>query len=138
MVLVGPLGSDVDAVGGAVSDLIQRGETLSAQVECSEYAPYDVTVQLHQGGVAGAECSCPYEWGGYCKHIVAVLLSYVRNPEAVAKRKPVTEQLQELDESQLLGLLTKLLESDPLLADRIEAELALSQVSTGGGDASSG
>ena len=50
----------------------------------------------------------------------------------MAKRKPVTEQLQELDESQLLGLLTKLLESNAPLADRIEAELALSEVSTGG------
>ncbi len=115
----------------AVVGLVQRGETLRAQVEGSEYDPYDVTVRLYQGGVAGAECSCPYDWGGYCKHIVAVLLAYVRDPAAVARREPVAALLQELDRAQLLGLLTGLVESSPHLADRIECELAVSPVSAG-------
>jgi uncharacterized Zn finger protein len=115
---------------GAVSELVRRGESLSAQVEGSQFAPYDVSVGLHQGGVATAKCSCPYELGGYCKHIVAVLLAYVRNPDVVEQRRPVIEQLEELERSQLQELLSRLLDSDPHLADRIEAELAVSLVST--------
>lgn len=57
---------------GAVSDLVQRGDRLTAEVEGSEFEPYQVSLRLHDGGVADAHCTCPYDWGGYCKHIVAV------------------------------------------------------------------
>lgn len=117
--------------GGTVSELVQRGETLTAEVEGSEYFPYEIKVQLHQGGIADASCSCPYEWGGYCKHIVAVLLSYTKTPEAVKKREPVVEKLKELDAPQLLSLLTRLSESVPRLEDRIEAELAIIMATAG-------
>ncbi len=60
---------------GAVSDLIQRGGTLSARVHGNDYQPYEVTIELDGDAVAGAQCSCPYDWGGPCKHIVAVMLS---------------------------------------------------------------
>jgi uncharacterized Zn finger protein len=62
---------------GAVSDLIRRGDRLTAEVEGSEFAAYQISIRLHDGGVAEARCSCPYDWGGYCKHIVAVLLKFV-------------------------------------------------------------
>ncbi|MFQ6016281.1 MAG: SWIM zinc finger domain-containing protein, partial [Anaerolineae bacterium] len=63
---------------GAVLEVLRRGDMLSAEVEGTSYEPYQVTIRLDGGGVADAECSCPYDWGGYCKHIVAVLLTYVR------------------------------------------------------------
>ncbi len=63
---------------GAVVNLEKRGDTLLAQVEGSSYEPYDVTIELGEGEVVAADCTCPYDWGGYCKHIVAVLLTYVR------------------------------------------------------------
>lgn len=46
---------------GAASNLIRHGAELSADVLGSEFAPYDVKIQFHDGGVAHASCSCPYD-----------------------------------------------------------------------------
>jgi uncharacterized Zn finger protein len=40
---------------GAVIDLQKRGNTLLAQVEGSDYEPYEVTVELETGAVAGVD-----------------------------------------------------------------------------------
>lgn len=119
----------------SVSDLVRRGSELSAAVHGSNFAPYQVTVQLHDGGVADAQCTCPYDWGGYCKHIVAVLLSFARSPETVAERRPVADVLGELGRDALLQLLLKRLQSDRSLAAWIEAEFA---VASPGGETAPG
>jgi uncharacterized Zn finger protein len=108
---------------GAVSNLIRRGDRLTADVEGSEFAPYQVSIRLHDGGVAEARCSCPYDGGGYCKHIVAVLLKFADETMRVIERKPVAELLRGLDQAKLIELLEKRAESDPELAAWIEAEL---------------
>jgi uncharacterized Zn finger protein len=109
---------------GAVSDLVRRGDRLTAAVEGSEFEPYQVSIRLHDGGVADAHCNCPYDWGGYCKHIVAVLLKFVDHKTRVVERKPIAELLAELGQTRLIELLEKRAESDPALATWIEAELA--------------
>jgi uncharacterized Zn finger protein len=109
---------------GAVSDLVRRGDRLTAEVKGSEFAPYQVSIRLHDGGVAEARCSCPYDWGGYCKHIVAVLLKFADETTHVIERKPLAELLRGLDQTQLIELLEKRAKSDPELAAWIEAELA--------------
>jgi len=58
---------------GAVSALTLRGDQLTARVAGSDYEPYRVNVALDQDGrIASASCTCPYDWGGYCKHIVTL------------------------------------------------------------------
>lgn len=109
---------------GAVSDLTRRGNSLRAQVEGSRYEPYQVTVDIDTGGVIGARCTCPYEFGGYCKHVVAVLLAYVRQPDRVVERGSVDDLLIGLRRKELVDLLTKLLSAHPHLTDWIEAQLA--------------
>ena len=112
---------------GAVSSLVLRADTLTADVEGSEYDPYKVTIKLHDGGVADADCGCPYDWGGYCKHIVAVLLAYQGDPETVNSRPPVSELLESLDRDQLLALLKKRLDEDSRFADWIETQATVIQ-----------
>ncbi|MFD0463370.1 SWIM zinc finger domain-containing protein [Microvirga aerilata] len=73
---------------GAVSALVRRGDELTAEVEGSESVPYRVTIRLHDGGIAKASCTCPYDWGGCCKHIVATLLAWADDPDAVMERPP--------------------------------------------------
>ncbi len=108
----------------AVSDLVRRGDRLTAEVEGSELAPYQVSIRLRDGGVTEARCSCPYDLGGYCKHIVAVLLKFADEGTRVIERKPLAKLLRELDQSRLIELLEKRAESDSELAAWIEAELA--------------
>jgi len=96
---------------------------LTAEVEGSEFAPYQVSIRLHDGGVAETRCSCPYDWSGYCKHIVAVLLKFADEATRVIDRKPIAELLRGLDQARLVELLEKRAESDLELAAWIEAEL---------------
>ncbi|MGD9101034.1 MAG: SWIM zinc finger family protein [Anaerolineae bacterium] len=112
-------------LGGAVWSLTRRDNTLLAEVEGSSYDPYQVTVELDAGGVVGANCSCPYDWGGYCKHIVAVLLTYVHKPEKITTLTPVSELLTDLDREALVALWTDLLDTHPHLADWVEGQVAI-------------
>ena len=109
---------------GAVSGLKLRGDTLVAEVEGSEDEPYIVTVKLTRDSTGEMSCTCPYEWGGACKHVVAALLAYAANEARVPKLQPLTELLAPLSRDRLLSLLTKRLESDPHLASWLDAELA--------------
>jgi SWIM zinc finger len=84
-----------------VSDLLQRGDRLTAEVEGSEFEPYQVSIRLHGDGVADAQCTCPYDWDGYCKHILAVLLKFADEKASIIKRKPIAELLAELDQARL-------------------------------------
>jgi uncharacterized Zn finger protein len=111
---------------GAVLSLIRRGAVLQAEVAGSDFAPYNVRVSFDEAGITHATCSCPYEWGGWCKHIVAALLACVREPEIVRDLPPLEETLSTLDREQLRDLLLKLVERDPSLTGVIEGELSLS------------
>ncbi|MCA1704782.1 MAG: SWIM zinc finger family protein, partial [Actinobacteria bacterium] len=66
-----------------MTSLLRRGQELAAQVAGSQFAPYDVRVVFDDAGIIEASCSCPYDWGGLCKHIVATLLACVHEPESV-------------------------------------------------------
>src|SRR3954465_1332081 len=68
---------------GAVSELIKRGNELTAEVQGSDITPYRVAVRFDDAGVVDARCTCPYDWGGFCKHIVAALLKLAHEPGAV-------------------------------------------------------
>ncbi|WP_207768176.1 SWIM zinc finger family protein, partial [Methylobacterium frigidaeris] len=115
-------GRDV-ARSGAVSDLVRRGDHLTAAVAGSEDEPYRVTVRLKDRGVADFCCSCPYEWGGACKHVVAILLAAAR-PGAVTERPPVRQLLDGLSRDALTDLLLRRAGTDPDLPGWIEVELA--------------
>src|SRR5262249_15250767 len=110
---------------GAVSDVIRRGNRVTAEVEGSDL--YEVTIELGDDGdepVADAECTCPYDWGGYCKHVVAVLLKLAHGSDDVTECVPVDNAIRALDRDDLVRLLIKRLDSDRGLASWIEAELA--------------
>lgn len=110
---------------GAVIALALRGTTLEADVEGSEPVPYRVQVVLDTGGITEAGCTCPYDWGGWCKHIVAALLACINEPEAVEERAPIDASLSGLDREQLQALLLHLVEREPHLADAIESQVVL-------------
>jgi uncharacterized Zn finger protein len=111
--------------GGAVLTATRRADALQAEVAGSEFAPYKVRVTFDGAEITSATCSCPYDWGGWCKHIVAVLLACVREPEVVQDLPSVEDTLSTLDRDQLQELLLRLVEQDPSLADVVEGEISL-------------
>src|SRR3989442_12879949 len=64
---------------GAIFDTAIRGEEIEGSCEASSQPdPYQIRVKLGKdGGIAEASCTCEYEYGGLCKHIVALLLTYL-------------------------------------------------------------
>ena len=108
---------------GAVSDVVRRGNLLTAQVSGSSYAPYEIAITLlDDGGIGGATCTCPYDWGGYCKHIVAVLLTVLHGDEITFKPE-LDMLLAGLTEAQLRRVLRAVAEDQPALIAAIEQEV---------------
>jgi uncharacterized Zn finger protein len=101
---------------GAVVRIVRRGQQLQAEVEGSEVEPYTVQITWDAGGIAQARCSCPYDWGGWCKHIVASLLTCMHDPAQVEERPA-------LDREQLQTLLLHLVEQQPALVDMVEGQV---------------
>lgn len=108
----------------SIGEAQQRGNILLARVEGSELEPYDVTITLNDDDeIVTASCSCPYHWGGFCKHLVAVLLLYVRQPNRIEECASIQDLLADTDESGARGILSELLQQEPRLIDRVEAIL---------------
>ncbi|MDQ5824579.1 MAG: SWIM zinc finger family protein [Chloroflexota bacterium] len=108
---------------GAVQRVVLRGNFLFAEVAGSEYDPYRVTVELSKKRIAEANCTCPYEFGGICKHIVATLLAYIQTPEEIEHRQPIEELIAPLSPEQLRELILVLVQEQPQLLDVIDDEL---------------
>jgi uncharacterized Zn finger protein len=133
----GMAGAEVFARGeaywkqGAVRRLTRRGDEVEAEVEGSGFTPYRVQVALTPAGLNSATCSCPYEWGGACKHIVATLLAVLRQPEAVESGPPLDALLASLDREQLQAVLHGLVRRLPDAADLIETEILAARAGAG-------
>ena len=102
-----------------VESAVRRGNRLFAEVLGSEEDPYNVGV-LFQESDFSASCTCPYEWEGYCKHIVAVLLTWVHDRGLVAERAPIEDMLSALDADELRALIFRMVKYDPGLSEIID------------------
>ena len=101
---------------GAIGNPTLHDYTLSATCEGTEIEPYRVTVELTPTGIAAADCSCLYDWGGDCKHIVALLLTYVQEPDTILSLESLFAALAEKPKSSLLQVISELLKRAPELA----------------------
>ena len=116
---------------GHISDAILRGDTLHAECEGSGEEPYRLSATLARAKLSetaqaaegkpsplanGAQITaynCDCEAGGFCKHLVALLLTWINKPETVEVREAFAVRLQALSHEQLLKLCVKLLERQP-------------------------
>jgi uncharacterized Zn finger protein len=105
---------------GAVRSLTLRGKTLLAAVEGSNVHPYHVSIQCEGGEVTDARCTCPYSFEGWCKHIVATLLTCLRQPAKIEERPTLEALLDRLNDVQTQRLIQELVAEYPELLDRIE------------------
>lgn len=104
----------------AIENAMFHDSTLSATCQGSEDTPYRVSVELTPTGIADAECSCPYDWGGDCKHIVALLLTYVHEREEIHSVEPILTALAEKPKATLLNVISELLKREPSLVPIVE------------------
>ncbi len=107
----------------AVFDTFRLGDLLTGKCEGSSAPFYQLRVQLDEGGIQEASCTCPYDWGGYCKHIVALMLTYIHNPEAFIEQKNIEELVSQLDKNGLVRLITKMVDKNPDLLSWLQTTI---------------
>jgi len=107
----------------SVLDAERRGNTLVAHIQGSQYEPYRVTVTLGSVGIEKTACTCPYDWGGVCKHVVATLLTWVREPDSFHVLAPVDELLAGRSKEDLIALVKEMIAREPDLARLLELPL---------------
>jgi uncharacterized Zn finger protein len=107
----------------AVFDTFRQGDLLTGKCKGSSAPFYQIHVQLDEGGIQEASCTCPYDWGGYCKHIVALMLTYVHSPDAFIEQKNINELLGQLDKDALVHLITKMVDKNPDLYSWLQTDI---------------
>ena len=99
----------------AVTDVRIVGDVYHAQVQGNEV--YDVSVWQENGKVV-TSCTCPYDWGGICKHVVAVMLS-ICSSDVVEKQAERTHRIETLvhsmDPDRLREFMARVLSADSRL-----------------------
>ena len=108
---------------GALFDARRVGNALHARCEGSGYAPYRLSAQLGTNGVLSTHCTCPYDWGGICKHRVALLLAWVHTPEVFDRVAPVDERLVDMSREDLIALIEEMLRREPDLERLLDLPL---------------
>jgi uncharacterized Zn finger protein len=93
-----------------IFETVKRGSVLEAFCEAgSQPEPYYVTATLAENGIAEASCTCPYDYGGACKHIVALLLTYVHRAQVFEERPSIEAALNGRSKDELIVLIQKML-----------------------------
>jgi uncharacterized Zn finger protein len=117
---------------GAISETIRQGMTLSGQCQGSDPEPYVIRVSLDPKGVADADCDCPYDYEGICKHTVALLLAYIHKPQDFrAASPPSSSSLADHSKEELVALINELIAGDPKLKAVVEINAAAHRAKQG-------
>ena len=100
---------------------------IALMADCSGSSNYRLRVELDTTGVRTASCTCPYDWGGDCKHLVALLLTYLNEPDEFPEKKSVSDLLMGLDKEALVALIARLVEQLPDLYDELELAIPVAK-----------
>src|SRR5258708_18768418 len=91
--------------------------------------PYRVEATLLPAGeksthkLASTGCSCPR--GGFCKHLVALLLTWIHQPERFVVRSGIMARLSEKSREELLAVLEQLVQRQPDIEPMVELLIEL-------------
>ena len=107
---------------GAIANPRTQGMQLLGDCRGSAPAPYRVTVMLGEDGIAAASCSCPV--GGGCKHCVALLLTWLYEPESFVTQEMTQKRLADRSREELVALIEQMISHYPDLADLLEMPIA--------------
>ena len=103
-----------------IDNAIRQGRELRAECQGSDDEPYEVTATLDKNGVAETACTCPYDYDGICKHIVALLLTWVHTPQVFEAVPELNSALHDLSKEELLAVISGMVSRDPKMMREIE------------------
>jgi uncharacterized Zn finger protein len=116
---------------GSVLEPVRQERELRAQCQGSDYEPYQVSATLRESGIAETSCTCPYDYGGICKHLVALLLTYVHEPQSFRYIPPLTTLLAGRSREELIALIGELIKREPELLSLVELSVETGQAARG-------
>jgi uncharacterized Zn finger protein len=116
---------------GSVLEPVLQERELRAQCQGSDYEPYQVGATLSKSGLAETSCTCPYDYGGICKHIVALLLTYVHEPQSFRTIPPLTTLLAGRGQEELIALIGEMIKREPGLLSLVELSVETEQAARG-------
>ena len=108
---------------GAIHEARLQGQTLKARCHGSQAASYKLQVTLGLEGIASANCSCPVGAGGRCKHIAALLLTWVDAPASFKKTDGLAASLDERSKAELIAIIQQMIQREPDLEMLLEMPL---------------
>jgi len=98
---------------GAIINARTQGMTLKSSCIGSLPEPYRVEATFDARGIASAECSCPVGEEGYCKHVAALLMTWLERPEVFVALDDVDTALEQRDKADLIALIKRMLQRHP-------------------------
>ncbi len=108
----------------AIAETTRVGDELRAVCEGSEMEPYRLSVKLTAQSIGALHCTCPYEYGGPCKHLVALLLAWVHTLEIFRRESELLPQLLKRERDELAQLIVQLVEIEPKLRPVVTRQLS--------------
>jgi uncharacterized Zn finger protein len=109
---------------GAIYEQRIQGMTIKSKCSGSQAPFYRQEVLFDSRGIKSAECSCPVGDGGHCKHTVALLLTWVNDPNSFQEVEAIDAILEKLSKPELIALIKQMIEQEPDLESLLELPLA--------------
>ena len=109
---------------GAIYDQRRLGMTLKSKCSGTQVPFYRQEVLFGSKGIKSAECSCPVGDGGRCKHAVALLLTWVHDPDSFQEVEAIDITLEKRSKAELIALIKQMLEQEPDLESLLELPLS--------------
>jgi uncharacterized Zn finger protein len=116
---------------GSILEPVRQERELRAQCQGSDYEPYQVSAALSKSGIAETSCTCPYDYGGICKHIVALLLTYIHEPQSFRPIPPLSVLLAGRSREELIALIGEVIKREPGLLSLVELSVETEQAARG-------
>jgi uncharacterized Zn finger protein len=90
-----------------------NGQTIQARCYGSQAAFYQVQATLGPQQIQSADCSCPVGAGGRCKHVAALLLTWLNDPDRFQESESLDVALEKRSKAELIALIRVMLEREP-------------------------
>jgi len=98
---------------GRIYQAQRRGRMLRAHCEGSGGNDYRLQVTFGDQGLEEADCTCPVGDGGHCKHIAALLLSWLHRAEEFVELEDLEAALEQRSKAELIALIKLMLRREP-------------------------
>ena len=103
--------------GGNIYNTVRQGMTLKANCYGTMPKPYRLEITLSKDGIEYGDCSCPVGDDGDCKHIAALLLKWLYEPEAFTELEELEISIAKYTKEELIVIIKRMIMRYPELED---------------------